>query len=143
MNPHEKTDWVTEPIRYPRNWQQGADQLARALFEPRANVIRRALRVGLIMVAHQEDVCRESLSAALSIPDIAPALGRPKLAAHERKTESAPCPTCPADRPAGSGESRGEKDAAREKSAPRQTSAGPGNASGGPGTGNKTRRAIR
>lgn len=127
---HQKTDWVTEPLRYPRQWQRGAESLARATFQPRANILRRALRAGLLIVARQEDVSEKSLCEMMSVPDLAPALGRPKLPPHGRQGTDTD-PTGTADRRAGSLKNRrGQKNPghgrpAAEKTRPASPAPGP------------------
>ena len=100
----EKTDWITEPIRIPRDWQAAAERLARATYTSRANLLRRALRAGLFVVAHQEDMSEKCLCDLLALPALAPALGRPKLPVHEQSPVRSPADRSPRSRESGRGQ---------------------------------------
>ena len=86
MNPDlEKTDWVNEPLRLPRDWLDIANQIGRGSHQSRADIIRRALRLGLPLVAEQERMGEKWVGEMLAQPPLRPPRGRPvELAVHER-----------------------------------------------------------
>jgi hypothetical protein len=85
----QKTEWVTEPLHIPRSWRELASQIGRPSESPRATILRRALRLGLPLVAKQEAVAEKWVSETLAQPTVAPKRGRPaNCPGNERKARS-------------------------------------------------------
>ena len=81
----QKVDWVNEPLHMPRPWLEIATELGRATTCPRALILRRAIRLGLPLVAKQEQIGEEWVSSTLSQPPVALKTGRKrKSPANER-----------------------------------------------------------
>ena len=81
----QKVDWVNEPLHMPRPWLELATDIARAVTSPRALILRRAIRLGLPLVAKQEQIGEEWVCSTLAQPPVALKTGRkPKSPAHER-----------------------------------------------------------
>jgi hypothetical protein len=84
-SPGEKVDWVNEPLHLPRPWLELATELGRAITSPRALILRRAIRLGLPLVAKQEQIGEEWVSSTLAQAPVALKTGRkPKSPANAR-----------------------------------------------------------
>jgi hypothetical protein len=84
-SPGEKVDWVNEPLHLPRPWLDLATELGRAITSPRAQILRRAIRLGLPLVAKQEQIGEQWVSSTLAQPPVALKTGRkPKSPANEQ-----------------------------------------------------------
>ena len=98
-SPAEKTDWVNEPLHLPRPWLDLANEIARAGTSCRAYILRRAIRLGLPLVARQEELGEKWVRATLAQAPVAVALGRrPSSPANERTNRAADTET-PAGHP--------------------------------------------
>ena len=93
MNPApaaEKTEWVNEPLHLPRPWLDLATELGRAVTSPRALILRRAIRLGLPLVAKQEQLGEQWVSATLAQPPVAMKHGRRASSRPHERTERLP-----------------------------------------------------
>ena len=79
--PGSKVDWVNEPLHLPRPWVDLATELGRAITSPRALILRRAIRLGLPLVAKQEQIGEEWVSSTLAQAPVALKTGRRRKSA--------------------------------------------------------------
>jgi len=86
----EKVEYVNEPLRIPRAWIAIFDQIARATTSPRAVIERRALRLGLPLVAKQESMGEKWVRATLAHPPVARSAGRPARSGKNERTNRPP-----------------------------------------------------